>query len=315
MAERRPPLAVDLESGLPPDVAGTVATVGTFDGVHRGHQDVLRRLAERADELGLRSVLVTFDGHPLDLLRPDAAPRQLTPGREKLEAIAGTGIDYLAVLPFTPALAALDAEAFVDRVLLDRLRMRALFVGHDHGFGRNRSGDAATLQALGAERGFAVDVIAPVTVPGGVTASSTAVRHAVAAGDLELAAVLLGRPYGAAGHVVRGDARGRLLGYPTLNVALPEPRKLLPPEGVYAVRVQTPSGAFEGMLNLGGRPTFGDDRLSLEAHLFDAAGDWYGAPVRVDFVRRLRGVRRFESADALVAQLRLDEAEARGALR
>lgn len=315
MSEARIPLAVDLDSGLPPDVVGTVATVGTFDGVHLGHQDVLRRLAARAGELGLRSVLVTFAGHPLELLRPEAAPLQLTPGREKLEAIAGTGIDYVAVLPFTPALAALDADAFVDRVLLDRLRMRALFVGHDHGFGRNRSGDAATLQALGAARGFAVDVIAPVTVADGRTASSTAVRQAVTAGDLDAAAAVLGRPYSAMGHVVRGDARGRLLGYPTLNVALPEPRKLLPPEGVYAVRVQTPSGAFGGMLNLGGRPTFGDDRLSLEAHLFDAEGDSYGSAVRVDFVRRLRDVQRFDSVDALVAQLRRDAEAARAALR
>jgi riboflavin kinase/FMN adenylyltransferase len=315
MAERAAPLAVDLDSGLPPDVVGTVATVGTFDGVHLGHQDVLCRLAARAHARGLRSVLVTFAGHPLELLRPESAPLQLTPAREKLEAIAGTGIDYVAVLPFTPALAALDADAFVDRVLLDRLRMRALFVGHDHGFGRNRSGDAATLQALGAERGFEVDVIAPVTVADGRTASSTAVRRAIAEGDLDTAAVVLGRPYSASGRVVHGDARGRLLGYPTLNVALPEPRKLLPPAGVYAVRVQTPTGAFRGMLNLGARPTFGDDRVSLEAHLFDAAGDWYGAPVRVDFVRRLRDVRRFESVDALAAQLRHDETAARDALR
>ena len=315
MTDPRGPLAVDPYSGLSPDVAGTVATVGTFDGVHLGHQDVLRRLAARAQALGLRSVLVTFAGHPLELLRPDAAPLQLTPGREKLEAIAPTGIDYVAVLPFTRVLAGLDADAFVDRVLLQRLRMRALFVGHDHGFGRNRSGDATTLRALGAARGFAVDVIEPVTIADGRTASSTAVRRAVAEGELEAAAAMLGRRYCAAGHVVRGEARGRLLGYPTLNVALPDPRKLLPPEGVYAVRVQTPSGEFGGMLNLGGRPTFGDERLSLEAHLFDAAGDWYGAPVRVDFVARLRPVQRFASADALVARLRQDEAEARAALR
>lgn len=315
MAERRPPLALDLESGLPPDVVGTVATVGTFDGVHRGHQDVLRRLGDRAREVELRSVLVTFAGHPLDLLRPDAAPRQLTPGLEKLEAIAPTGIDYVAVLPFTRALADLDAQAFVDRILLDRLRMRALFVGHDHGFGRNRSGDAAMLQALGVERGFAVDVIAPVTVDGGQTASSTAVRAAIEAGNLAVAEGLLGRPYSALGRVMRGDQRGRLLGYPTLNVEIPEPRKLLPPDGVYAVRVQTPSGAFGGMLNLGGRPTFGDERRSLEAHLFDAAGDWYGRTVRVDFVHRLRDVRRFDSADALVAQLHVDAGSARAALR
>ena len=315
MAERATSPAADLESGLPPDVAGTVVTVGTFDGVHRGHHDVLRRLGERGRALGLRSVLVTFDGHPLDLLRPEAAPLQLTPGREKLEAVAPTGIDYLAVLPFTRELAGLEADAFVDRVLLDRLRMRSLFVGHDHGFGRGRSGDAATLTALGAERGFAVEVIPPVVSPGGRTASSTAVRAAVEAGDLEVASELLGRPYGALGRVVPGEQRGRVLGYPTLNVALPEPRKLLPPDGVYAVRVQTPTGAFGGMLNLGGRPTFGDARRSLEAHLFDAAGDWYGRTVRVDFVRRLRDVQRFDSADALVAQLQVDAQQARAALR
>lgn len=315
MAERRGPLPIDTDSGLPPDVTGTVATVGTFDGVHRGHQDVLRRLAARARTAGLRSILVTFAGHPLDLLRPEAAPLQLTPGHEKLEAIAETGIDYVAVLPFTRALAELDAEQFVDRVLLDRFRMRELFIGHDHGFGRNRSGDAATLQALGAERGFAVDVIAPVRVEGGRTASSTAVRAAVESGDLESATALLGRPYGALGRVVRGDQRGRLLGYPTLNVQPPEPRKLLPPDGVYAVRVQTPSGAFGGMLNLGGRPTFGDQRRSLEAHLFDASGDWYGRTVRVDFVQRLRDVQRFDTADALVAQLHQDAQAAGAALR
>ena len=315
MANRPPPLAIDLESGLPPDVAGTVVTVGTFDGVHRGHQDVLRRLAARATTAGLRSVLVTFTGHPLELLRPEHAPLQLTPGYEKLEALAPTGLDYVAVLPFTPALAALEADAFVDRVLIDRLRMRALLVGHDHGFGRGRSGHADTLQALGADRGFDVEVIEPVRVGDGETASSSAVRRAVEAGDLERAALLLGRDYGALGRVVRGDQRGRLLGFPTLNVALPEPRKLLPPDGVYAVRVQTPSGAFGGMLNLGGRPTFGDDARSIEAHLFDAAADWYGRTVRVDFVRRLRDVQRFPSADALVAQLGDDARAARAALR
>lgn len=315
MAERGLPHAVDLESGLPPDVTATVATVGTFDGVHRGHQDVLRRLATRAATDGLRSVLVTFAGHPLELLRPEQAPGRLTPGVEKLAAIAPSGIDYVAVLPFTPALAALEADAFVDRVLIDRLRMRALLVGHDHGFGRGRSGHADTLQQLGADRGFAVEVVEPVVVEGGVTVSSSAVRAAVAAGDLATADLLLGRPYGAVGRVVRGEQRGRLLGYPTLNIALPDPRKLLPPDGVYAVRVHTPTGAFGGMLNLGGRPTFGDLTRSLEAHLFDAAGDWYQQTVGVDFVRRLREVQRFASADALVAQLHDDARAARAALR
>jgi riboflavin kinase/FMN adenylyltransferase len=315
MADVRLPHPIDLESGLPPDVAGTVVTVGTFDGVHRGHQDVLSRLASRAASAGLRSVLVTFAGHPLELLRPEQAPLQLTPGIEKLEAIAPTGVDYVAVLPFTPALAALEADEFVDRVLVDRLRMRALLVGHDHGFGRGRTGHADTLQVLGAERGFGVEIIEPVQVEGGATVSSSAVRRAVQGGDLETATRMLGRAYGAVGRVVQGEQRGRLLGYPTLNVALPDARKLLPPDGVYAVRVLTPSGAFGGMLNLGGRPTFGDHARSLEAHLFDAAGDWYGRVVRVEFVSRLRDVERFPSAEALVAQLHEDARAARRALR
>ena len=298
-------------SWLPPDVDGTVLTVGTFDGVHRGHQDVLARLAARARVAGLRSVLVTFDPHPLEVVNPAAAPPLLTPGREKLEALAEIGLDYVAVLPFTRALAAYDAEQFVDLVLRDRLRMRELMIGHDHGFGRGRAGDVEVLQALGARRGFRVEVIPPVSVGDGRPVSSTGIRRAVAGGDLERAAHGLGRQYGVAGRVTHGEKRGRLLGFPTLNVEWPSPRKLLPPEGVYAVRVQTPSGAFGGMLNLGPRPTFGEVTPSLEAHLFDAAGDWYGAHVRVDFVARLRDTRRFDGVEALVAQLRRDGDAAR----
>ena len=303
-------------SSLPPNVAGTVVTVGTFDGVHLGHQDVIHRLAARAAELGLPSVLVTFEPHPLEVVNPAAAPALLTPGLERLEALAETGVDYVAVVPFTPALAAYEAADFVDLVLRDRLRMRELLIGHDHGMGRGRAGDAEVLTALGAERGFGVDVVPPgsATDGEGPPVSSTEIRRAIASGDLDRAALGLGRRYSASGRVVHGEARGRLLGYPTLNVELPSPRKLLPPEGVYAVRVQTPRGPFGGMMNLGPRPTFGDARVGLEAHVFDAAGEFYGAWVRVDFVARLRDVQRFPSTDALVEQLGRDAAEARRAL-
>ena len=301
-------------TGLPPDVRATVVAVGTFDGVHRGHRDVLDRLASRATQLGLRSVLVTFEPHPLEVVNPSAAPLLLTVGEEKREVLAESGIDYLAVVPFTTALARYSAEEFVTHVLRERFRMEHLLMGHDHGFGRNREGDVEVLQALGARDGFRVEVVPPVSLGDGRPISSTAIRRAIAGGDLERAAFGLGRPYALGGRVVPGAARGRGLGFPTINLAPPSPRKMLPPQGVYAVRVQTPGGAYGGMLNLGPRPTFGDSAVSIEAHLFDATGDWYGAWVRVDFIARIRDTVRFESPQALIEQLRRDEHAARHAL-
>jgi riboflavin kinase/FMN adenylyltransferase len=302
------------ESGLPSDVHGTAVTVGTFDGVHRGHWDVLARLAARARSLGLRSVLVTFEPHPLEIVNPTAAPQLLTIGDEKREVLAESGIDYLAELPFTSNLARYEAETFVDRILRRRFRMEYLLMGHDHGFGRNRAGDVEVMQALGARRGFRVEVVPPVSVGDGRPISSTSIRRAVAGGDLQRAAFSLGRSYAVGGRVVAGASRGRTLGFPTLNLEPPSRRKLLPPQGVYAVRAQTPHGAFGGMMNLGPRPTFGEMEPGLEVHLFDAAGDFYGARVRIDFVSRLRDTRSFPDAAALVQQLRRDEEDARRVL-
>lgn len=311
-ASPREPARAD--SGLPPDVAGTVVTVGTFDGVHRGHRHVLERLTTLAASTGWRSVLVTFHPHPLEVVRPADAPRLLTVGVEKLEVLAESGIDYLAVLPFTAALQHYSAEQYVERVLLERFRMRHLLIGYNHGFGRGRSGNVATLRELGARFGFGVDVVPAVSAADGQRISSTAIRQAVAAGELDRAAEALGRPYALSGRVGHGDARGRSLGFPTLNLELASPRKLLPPDGVYAVRAQTPMGTFGGMMNLGGRPTFGDTRLSVEAHLFDATIDAYGAHVRLDLVARLRDTRQFTGPEALVAQLEVDAGSARRAL-
>jgi riboflavin kinase/FMN adenylyltransferase len=308
------PRPSDAASALPPDVTGTFVTVGTFDGVHRGHQDVLGRLVRGARERGLRSLLVTFEPHPLEVVRPQAAPALLTLPDEKREILAEVGLDYVAVVPFTPTLASYDAEQFVRIVLRERFRMRALLIGYDHGFGRNRSGSAEVLQAIGARDGFGVEVVRPVSAGDERPVSSTMVRQAIAAGDLAAAARGLGRLYSVSGRVVAGDGRGRQLGYRTLNLAPVSSRKLLPPEGVYAVRAQTPLGVFGGMLNLGPRPTFGDARVGIEAHLFDAAGDWYGAHVRLEFVARLRETRRFPDAEALRRQLVADELAARSAL-
>lgn len=294
--------------------ADTIVTVGTFDGVHRGHRAVLETLVRDAGDAGLAPLVVSFEPHPLEVLNPAGAPRLLAPGDERIEELATTGIGNVALLPFTPTLARYTAEDFVDLVLRPRYGMRRLLIGHDHGFGRGRSGDVETLRRLGAARGFAVDVVPPVFGPDGEPISSSAIRRAIGAGDLDGAADALGRRYAVCGKVVSGVRRGRLLGYPTVNVELPSARKLLPPNGVYAVIADTPRGTFGGMMNLGPRPTFDDQAVSLEVHLFDADDDFYGQRVRVAFVERLRDTMRFPTADALVAQLARDEADARRAL-
>ncbi|MEA2762971.1 MAG: riboflavin kinase / adenylyltransferase [Gemmatimonadaceae bacterium] len=301
-------------SGLPPYVKDTVITVGTFDGVHRGHRDVIERVVARARSLKIPSVLVTFNPHPMEVVNPSAAPLLLSSYEEKLEVIAETGIDYMAVVPFTSQLASYSAEDFVELMLRRCFRMRELLIGYDHGFGRQRTGDVNVLRSLGERDGFRVEVVEPVSTPDGHSVSSTFIRRAIAGGDLDRAAASLGRPYSVSGRVIEGAQRGRTIGFPTLNLGPPPARKLLPPEGVYAVRVQTPAGPVGGMMNLGPRPTFGDAATSLEAHLFDTTGNFYGAHVRVDFVARLRETRKFASAEQLTTQLRHDEREARNAL-
>ncbi|MDP9204900.1 MAG: bifunctional riboflavin kinase/FAD synthetase [Gemmatimonadota bacterium] len=302
------------ESGLPPYVKGAVITVGTFDGVHRGHRDVVERLVARSRSLKIPSVLLTFEPHPLEIVNPAAAPQLLTTYYEKLEVLAETGIDYVAVLPFTPELAAFSAEDFVELVLRRRFRLRELLIGYDHGFGRQRAGNVDVLRTLGERDGFQVEVVDAVATPDGHSVSSTSIRRAVAGGDLERASAGLGRPYSLSGRVIEGSQRGRTIGFPTLNLGPPPPRKLLPPEGVYAVKVQTPKGPVGGMMNLGPRPTFGDAATSLEAHLFDSNGDFYGADVRIDFIKQLRETRKFASAEQLKQQLHHDERDARNAL-
>ena len=290
----------------------SVVTVGTFDGVHLGHRQVLDEIARRARRDGLKSVVVTFEPHPLEVVNPPAAPPLLTPPAEREEILAQSELDLLAILRFTQALSEYSPEQFVD-LLRERFRMRELVIGHDHGFGRGRAGDEDVLRALGKAQGFVVDVVDAVTVDGRPV-SSTAVRRAVADGDLPLAERLLGRKYSLNATVIAGAGRGRQIGYRTINLSVPDRRKLLPPEGVYAVRVEWQNGASGGMMHQGPRPTFGETERSLEIHLLDAELDLYGAWVKVSWVKRLRDVMRFANAEALKAQLDKDFTDARAAL-
>ncbi len=298
---------------LPQHPEGTVVTVGSFDGVHRGHEAVLTEIAARARAAGRHSVLVTFDPHPMAVVNPAAAPQVLTTGPERREILAQMGLDYAVLLHFDRALAAMPPEQFVREILVRGCGMRELVIGHDHGFGRGRQGDVELLGRLGAELGFAVDVVPALEVEGHMV-SSTLVRRAVAGGDLGMARKLLGRRYFATGQVVPGDSRGRTIGIPTANLSGIPDRKLLPPDGVYAVRVEWRGGRADGMMNQGGKPTFQQTERSLEVHLFDHTGSLYGEWLKVEWVARLRDVQRFPSLDALRTQLERDRSSARAAL-
>jgi riboflavin kinase/FMN adenylyltransferase len=292
----------------------TVVTVGTFDGVHLGHWAVLEEIARRARASGLTSVLVTFEPHPLEVVNPQAAPPLLTLPDEKRMILAQSAVDRVAFIPFTEELRDYSPERFVHDVLEARFHIAELVIGYDHGFGRNRAGDVELLRRLGQQDGFTVDVVNAVLLDGRPI-SSTMIRRAVAGGDLETAAKALGRPYAVSGTVVPGAGRGRAIGIPTVNLAPPSPRKLLPPDGVYACAVAWRGGLHGAMANLGPRPTFGEHARALEAHLFGFSGELYEEHVTVEFVRRLREVRRFGTAEELRAQLERDREDALGALR
>jgi riboflavin kinase/FMN adenylyltransferase len=295
--------------GIPAD-RGTVATVGTFDGVHLGHWAVLQEIRARAEAAGRRSVLVTFDPHPLRIVRPEHAPPLLTTPVEKKEILAESGLDWAVFVTFTERLSRYEPRRFVEEILVGRLGVEELVIGYDHGFGRDREGDPASLERMGRELGFSVDVVSPVSA-GGSAISSSRIRGLLSKGDVEAAARCLGRPYSIRGIVVRGDGRGRQLGFPTANLQVVGGDKLIPPPGIYAVRGVLRSGSHAGALHLGPRPTFKGSPPSIELHLVDFEGEIYGEEVRVDFVDRLRGVEPFTTVDALVRQIRSDVEAAR----
>ena len=305
-----------LPSGLPRDGRKAVVTIGTFDGVHRGHWEVLSEIQRRAEAVDGRSVLVTFHPHPLTIVRPESAPPMLTTPEEKEEILAESGLDYAVFLTFSPMLAAYSPRRFVEEILVERVNVGELVVGYDHHFGRGREGNVETLKVLGRELGFGVDVVGPVGSQGDAI-SSTRIRNALLEGDVETARAGLGRPYSLRGLVVRGDQRGRALGFPTANLEVRgagEGGKLIPPPGIYAVRGTVRLGTFDGALHVGPRPTFRGSPPTIELHLLGFEDDIYGEEVRVDFVKYLREVRPFETSEALVAQMQEDVLQAREAL-
>jgi riboflavin kinase/FMN adenylyltransferase len=288
--------------------------VGNFDGVHRGHQALAAAALEEARGSGGTAAVLTFDPHPARVLQPQRAPSALMTLDQKAEALAAIGIHHLAVLEFTREVAAQSAEEFARSVLAGALGARCLVVGADFRFGRGRAGDAAALQGLGRALGFGVLVVAPVRHEG-EPVSSTRIREALESGAVDRAAAMLGRHYGVDGRVVHGDERGRTIGFPTANV---EPvNETLPGHGVYACwfRVAGEERPWPAAVNVGLRPTFEGQRLSVEAHLLDFSGDLYGADARVSFVQRLRPEQRFAGVDALRAQIEQDVARARAVLR
>lgn len=305
--------------GVPPGWGRCVVTIGVFDGVHRGHQQLIGRAVERARELGdLPTVLITFDPHPSEVLRPGSHPAQLTTLTRRAELVAGLGVDAFWVLPFTQEFAHVSPAEFVHELLVDRLHASAVVVGRNFTYGYKAAGDVAELERLGQRFGFeaiGLDLVADGDRGRTVTFSSTYIRSSIAAGDVEAAADALGRPHRVEGVVVRGDQRGRELGYPTANVAATE-HAAIPADGVYAgwfVR-PGPDGREQHLpaaVSVGTNPTFSGQVRTVEAFVLDHSEDFYGQRVGVDFVGRVRGMTRFDSIDELVVAMDGDVAATR----
>lgn len=286
--------------------------LGNYDGVHAGHQEILRRVKEDAACRGAPSVLYTHDPHPAVVLRHGTPPPKITTLEEKIEIVDGLGIDYMVVEPFTIDFAAQSPEEFVRAVLVERLGAGHVFVGGNFGFGKGRAGKAADLEGFGKRFGFETTIVPPVNLDG-VPVSSTRVRAAVQAGDVELAARLLGRPFRLRGSIVHGAARGAGLGFPTANIA-PD-KDLLPGKGVYACWATLDRTRIPAVTNVGIKPTFGGEALTIEAFLLDFHQEVYGHLLDLSFVARLRDEKKFPGIDALKEQIARDVEKARSILR
>jgi riboflavin kinase / FMN adenylyltransferase len=280
-----------------------VVAIGNFDGVHLGHRAILKAAIDRARAAGGTAFALTFEPLPLQFLFPERAPALILTPEDKLELLRLSGIDGVIVINFDRAFSLLGPREFVHDYLLGRIGARDVVVGHSVGFGHNRAGNASVMVELGREFGFDTIVVGPVKV-GGIEVSSSKVRELIQAGDLRAAARLLGRCHFLRGTVVKGRERGRTIGFPTANAQ--SDTQCIPPDGVYATRVLLADGAFDSITNIGMRPTFGETARTIEAHIFNFDRDLYGQRIALEVVERVRGERKFDSAEALSKQIALD---------
>jgi riboflavin kinase/FMN adenylyltransferase len=301
---------MELVQGLPLPIneRPTVLTIGAFDGVHFGHQQLIGSVVRRAQTLGYQSAVLTFDPHPDLVIRPERGRYNLTTIQERAEQIAQLGVDLLIVLPFNRDVMAQTAHEFMTR-LTQALVLRELWVGPDFALGRGREGNLARLREIGQELGYIVQPIEPLHLDG-VTISSSRIREALAAGDIEAANLLLGRSFSVTGPVVEGHRRGRTIGFPTANISV-EALHVLPADGVYVCRAQVGDQRFGAVTNIGVRPTFDGTQRTIEAYLLDFSSDIYGETVRLEFLHRLRGEQKFDGIAALIEQINKDTAAAR----
>ncbi|RJQ68469.1 MAG: bifunctional riboflavin kinase/FAD synthetase [Desulfobacteraceae bacterium] len=296
-------------------LTNAVITIGNFDGVHIGHQALFHTVVEKAQALGGAAVAMTFDPHPLHVLAPDARPLMITPAEQKIELIAQTGIEILISIAFTREFASISARSFVEDLLLARIGMRAIVVGKDYSFGRNREGNLTLLRQWADELDFQVLVVDWIQADDREfqRISSTQIRELVMNGKMEDARKMLGRPYQIGGVVAAGRNRGgRLLGFPTANIVLQD--ELCPKQGIYAVTVDHAQRTYQGVANIGYSPTFDDHIFTVEVHILDFQQNIYNDPIRINFIRRLRDEEKFDSIDALTAQIHKDVARAREVL-
>ncbi len=293
----------------PGDLGRTVVTIGMYDGVHRGHQALIGTAVDRAREQGRPCLLLTFDPHPAEVVRPGSHPARLTTLRRRADLVAELGVDAFCVLPFTPELARTEPAEFAHEVLVERLHAADVVVGRNFTFGHRAAGDVALLTQLGQRFGFGVEGLELIT-DDGITFSSTYIRACIDAGDVEAAAVALGRPHRVEGVVVHGDRRGRDLGFPTANLAT-APYTALPADGVYAGHFEIKGRALLAAISVGTNPTFSGKVRTVEAYVLDVDEDFYGFEVALDFVHRLRGQERFADVTALVEQMHRDVARTR----
>ena len=286
----------------------SVITLGNFDGIHLGHQELVRMVMNRAQEIQGQSMVVTFRPHPLKVLAPEKCPPLISIYEEKIELFKKLGIDVLVKIPFSLHFAEMSPREFVRTILCDLLGTKEIFVGCNYRFGRGREGTTQTLRMMGDEFGFRVNEVKQISLKNEVI-SSTKIRQLLTAGEVEHAADLLGRPYAITGIVIRGDSRGKTLGFPTANIA--SKHAIVPSDGVYAVKLSAREACHNGVVNIGLRPTFATKSLTIEVHVFDFNEDLYGEEVTIFFIKKLRQEKKFDSADALIAQITKDVAEAK----